>query len=201
MLHQNRLVLISILSLPLAGCATFGTNISGDFSCDAPKGRCAPTHTIDDEAISEIADDERESQIPAFQQSTHIIADSSVSGQPRRVGQRVLKIVFPSRVDARGRLHEARTVHAVVDKGLWVSPPRELGSLTLAEPQERAADDIEGPDITAAQSTAAALTDDKIISRASLKAEAETKLKGRAAALPAPTAPSFFAGYEETVND
>jgi conjugal transfer pilus assembly protein TraV len=30
-----------------SGCATFGTNIEGDFTCRAPKGDCAPSHVID----------------------------------------------------------------------------------------------------------------------------------------------------------
>lgn len=201
MLHQNKLVLISILSIPLAGCATFGSNISSDFSCDAPKGRCAPTQTIDDEAISEISDDRPETQIPAFQQSRHIIADASAIGEPRRIGQRVLKIVFPSRVDARGRLHEARTVHALVDQGLWLSPPRELGSLTLAEPRERAAVNIDGPDIAAAQIQVSAPPKKEMITRASLKAEAEAKLKGPGSPIQNITAPASFGGYQETVND
>ena len=32
----------AILALMIAGCATLGGNVKGDFSCRAPEGSCAP---------------------------------------------------------------------------------------------------------------------------------------------------------------
>ena len=42
----------------LAGCATFGGNVRGSFSCAAPDGICAPSSTIDDRALALISGEE-----------------------------------------------------------------------------------------------------------------------------------------------
>ena len=34
----------------LAGCATLGGNVEGNFACRAPEGTCAPTSLIDAQA-------------------------------------------------------------------------------------------------------------------------------------------------------
>lgn len=39
----------------LAGCTTLGGNIKGDFACRAPDGICAPSATIDDQALALIS--------------------------------------------------------------------------------------------------------------------------------------------------
>ena len=41
----------------LNGCATFGSNVKGSFSCTAPDGICAPSASIDDRALAMIAGD------------------------------------------------------------------------------------------------------------------------------------------------
>lgn len=47
--RRRRLSLVCALTLcsavVLSGCATFGGNIRGDFSCAAPDGICAPSST------------------------------------------------------------------------------------------------------------------------------------------------------------
>src|SRR3546814_17243380 len=40
--------LILCSAVALGGCATFGGNIRGDFSCAPPAGLCAPSSTTDD---------------------------------------------------------------------------------------------------------------------------------------------------------
>ena len=50
MRFSTRLLACACLSGLASGCATFGTNVEGDFTCRAPKGGCAPTHVIDAKA-------------------------------------------------------------------------------------------------------------------------------------------------------
>ena len=37
-----------------AACTTLGSNVSGDFSCKAPGGMCAPLPAIDDAALADM---------------------------------------------------------------------------------------------------------------------------------------------------
>ncbi len=116
----------------LSGCATFGSNVKGSFSCTAPDGICAPSSSIDDRALAMIAGEgaidepspARASRVrgPSLR-SSHIT--SAGRGMPvpqidaRRTQERVLRIVFQPYIDERGRLHEVTAVHAVVQSGEW----------------------------------------------------------------------------------
>jgi len=42
MRFPTRLLACACLAGLASGCATFGTNVEGDFTCRAPKGDCAP---------------------------------------------------------------------------------------------------------------------------------------------------------------
>ena len=44
---SRRILASACLAVLASGCATFGTNIEGDFTCRAPKGDCAPSQVID----------------------------------------------------------------------------------------------------------------------------------------------------------
>jgi len=116
----------------LNGCATFGGNVSGSFSCAAPDGICAPSSSIDDRALAMIAGDSGATDVsPAgpYMESgprpkterTAAVGQRLSIGQPdpRRTQERVLRIVFQPFIDARGRLHEASAIHAVVQSGEW----------------------------------------------------------------------------------
>ena len=48
----HHLASLAALSL-LSACATLSSNIGGDFSCPAPKGRCAPASVIDAQALGQ----------------------------------------------------------------------------------------------------------------------------------------------------
>ena len=58
---RRRLWLPGVLGLTsllaLNGCASFGGNVRGSFSCAAPDGICAPSSTIDDRALALISAD------------------------------------------------------------------------------------------------------------------------------------------------
>lgn len=116
----------------LNGCATFGSNVSGSFSCAAPDGICAPSSSIDDRALAMIAGDSGSPDVsPAGpymeSRSRPKTARAAAVGQrlsigqpdPRRTQERVLRIVFQPYIDEQGRLHEASAIHAVVQSGEW----------------------------------------------------------------------------------
>ena len=128
--------------MALVGCTTLGTNISGDFSCRAPNGTCAPSTVIDDRALALIAGGVSTQPAGAYPMAPTHSAPRMASAGPRppgatvaRTDQKVLTVVFPAHVDAKGRLFEATTVRTVVDTGSWTvasgsSPVRMVGTST-----------------------------------------------------------------------
>lgn len=111
----------------LNGCATFGGNVSGSFSCAAPDGICAPSSSIDDRALAMIAGDNAAADVSPAGATRPKTARTVAVGQrlsigqpdPRRTQERVLRIVFQPYIDEQGRLHEASAIHAVVQSGEW----------------------------------------------------------------------------------
>ncbi|MEO0688686.1 MAG: hypothetical protein AAFY51_00145 [Pseudomonadota bacterium] len=89
----NKFAPLALLSLTISGCATLGSNVSGDFACRAPGGSCAPTSAIDDAATKASLPQEPANQINAVS------------------SERKLRIVIAARRDGSGREHEARIVH------------------------------------------------------------------------------------------
>lgn len=123
-----------LASLPLAACATLlGGNVKGNFSCSAAGGTCAPSTVIDDTALAMIQNARpmtpaaRPWSQPPLRGDGKVIA--TTSGMVHR-DRRVLKVVFPSFVDQRGYLHEARVVHAVADPGGWMQLADSGNTLT-----------------------------------------------------------------------
>lgn len=115
-----------LAALPLAACATlFGGNVKGNFSCSAPGGTCAPSTVIDDAALATIqnARPMTPTSGPWPQPQHRMRGEGQVIAAANDVvhrDRRVVKVVFPSYVDQRGYLHEARVVHAVADAGGWM---------------------------------------------------------------------------------
>lgn len=122
-----RLALAFAGATALSGCMTMGGNIKGSFACGAPDvGSCAPTSVIDDRALLMIAGDGGDLPVtpagPYRQPETERAAPRAVaSANPTRTGEKVLRVVFPSHIDAEGRLYERSVIHAVVDRGDWQS--------------------------------------------------------------------------------
>ena len=127
-----RAIIATVVIVALSGCATFGGNVKGSFSCAAPDGVCAPSSSIDDRALAMIAGDNAASDAspagPYMDSRPKAKAwRTSAAGQrltiaqadPRRTQERVLRIVFQPYIDEQGRLHEASAVHAVVQSGEW----------------------------------------------------------------------------------
>ncbi|MES2338360.1 conjugal transfer protein TraV [Sphingomonas sp. 67-36] len=108
--------------LALGGCATFGGNVRGSFSCNAPDGICAPTSQIDDRALAMITGEAPAAATPAGPYSAPPAAPGvmrTAATPLDRSQDKVLRIVFPAYVDDRGRLHEASAIRAVVETGRW----------------------------------------------------------------------------------
>jgi conjugal transfer pilus assembly protein TraV len=147
----------------LSGCATFGSNVKGSFSCTAPDGICAPSSSIDDRALAMIAGEDaisapspaRDSRVRSTVPRSSRIA-SMGQGAPasqidaRRTQERVLRIVFQPYIDERGRLHEVTAVHAVVQSGEWqqqlltnASAIPDRNALALVAPPNSLADAVD----------------------------------------------------------
>ncbi len=89
-----------IVAAPLlAGCATLGGNVQGNFACRAPEGTCAPTSLIDAQATG----------VAAGQETLPVS-----SAQGRTSVGRSLRIVLAAHRDEAGREHEARVVQVVL---------------------------------------------------------------------------------------
>lgn len=126
-------LLVSVLALTSA-CTTMGTNVSGSFRCEAPDGACAPSLSIDDQALSEITQaDASELMAPA---GPYKIDDGDGGRAQLANAQNVmasqnqpykLTIVFPAYTDVAGTTHQRRAVTANV--GL---PGRTASSVELA---------------------------------------------------------------------
>ncbi|HEX7781961.1 MAG TPA: TraV family lipoprotein [Sphingobium sp.] len=125
----------------LSGCATFGSNVRGSFSCATPDGICAPSSSIDDRALAMIAGESGGDAVPAGPyletrpkaRASRTVASRQIVpvelGNARRTQERVLRIVFQPYIDERGRLHEMSAVHAVVQSGEWQQ--QSLASATV----------------------------------------------------------------------
>ena len=126
---------LALAVLPvMGGCASFGSNIAGSFSCPAPDGICAPSSSIDDRALALITAEApdavpspegpyRDPDMGAGKAPRTAVASPRrmpVSiGEAGRTREKVLRIVFQPYIDERGRLHETSAVHAVVAQGEW----------------------------------------------------------------------------------
>lgn len=100
-----RAIAAASLAASVAGCATLGGNVKGDFDCRAPEGSCAPTTLIDSAAIGEAG---------TGRTSGAATSQSPSSAGPRRANSRSLQIVIAAYCDAAGRDHEARVVHVAL---------------------------------------------------------------------------------------
>lgn len=151
----------------LSGCATFGSNVKGSFSCTSPDGICAPSSSIDDRALAMIASEgaigepspARDNRVRGISPKSSRIA-SAGQGAPtpqidaRRTQERVLRIVFQPYIDERGRLHEVTAVHAVVQSGEWqqqllanASAIPDRNAVALVAPPNSLADAVDRADL------------------------------------------------------
>ena len=117
MRFPTRLLACACLAGLASGCATFGTNVEGDFTCRAPKGDCAPAHVIDAKATDNLSNGTL-LHADARQRSGVVDADTS------RTAERTLRVVFPAHVDEAGTLHDEAVAWTVVENPRWATELR-----------------------------------------------------------------------------
>ncbi|UVI38253.1 conjugal transfer protein TraV [Qipengyuania spongiae] len=126
----HRILASACLAVLTSGCATFGTNVEGDFTCRAPKGDCAPSQVIDARATRDLS-------------ATGPVQDgprppvSVASGDQGRTSERTLRIVFPAHIDETGTLHDDAVAWAVVENPRWAAELRRKAGEDTAPPLMR----------------------------------------------------------------
>ena len=127
---SHRILASACLAVLTSGCATFGTNIEGDFTCRAPKGDCAPSQVIDARATKDLS-------------ASGTVHDglrppvSVASGDQGRTSERTLRIVFPAHIDETGTLHDDAVAWAVVENPRWAAELRRKAGEDTAPPLMR----------------------------------------------------------------
>ncbi|MBA4088939.1 MAG: conjugal transfer protein TraV [Blastomonas sp.] len=117
MRFTTRLLACACLAGLASGCATFGTNVEGDFTCRAPKGDCAPTHVIDAKATGNRS---AEVLTPSGGRQRSGVVDADTA----RTAERTLRVVFPAHVDEAGTLHDEAVAWTVVENPRWATELR-----------------------------------------------------------------------------
>ena len=116
--------LASLLALA-SGCTMIGGSVRGDFACRAPKGGCAPMSAIDAGAVAHMADAQgRRADLGMVPAAAVAAASASNPTVALRTGEHTLTILLPAHVDGDGVLHDAATVHAVVEAPRWTVAAR-----------------------------------------------------------------------------
>lgn len=124
---RGRLTLLLIGASALSGCSLLHSNIKGGFVCAAPHGTCAPSTTIDDDAIRAIGGqdvrpgDGGEASAATYSESarpTQAVATKSGTGKGAIFVPGVrptIKVVFPAWRDSLGQVHPRTAAYAAVD--------------------------------------------------------------------------------------
>ncbi len=127
---SHRILASACLAVLTSGCATFGTNIEGDFTCRAPKGDCAPSQVIDARATRDLS-----ASGPVHDGLRPPV--SVASGDQARTSERTLRIVFPAHIDETGTLHDDAVAWAVVENPRWAAELRRKAGEDTAPPLMR----------------------------------------------------------------
>lgn len=178
MCNPKMILASSALAAMLGGCATFGTNVEGDFSCRAPKGDCAPTRIIDAAATGS----------DSFERSreTARVRVGVASDDTSRTQERKLRIVFPAHVDESGTLHDEAVAWAVVESPRWAAEMRRRPGSEEAPPLMRELK----RQLRAAQGDAADNAENRIANTVAQDLDAESKESSPFSPSPAPDSPS-----------
>lgn len=127
---SHRILASACLAVLTSGCATFGTNVEGDFTCRAPKGDCAPSQVIDARATKDLS-----ASGPVHDGLRPPV--SVASGDQGRTSERTLRIVFPAHIDETGTLHDDAVAWAVVENPRWAAELRRKAGEDTAPPLMR----------------------------------------------------------------
>jgi hypothetical protein len=136
--RQAAPVALTIAMSLLAGCSMFHENVKGGFLCQAPKGVCAPSTSIDNAALAQISAEHGADIVPAgdiIPASDMAMAGEAsgrpakrsakhfrradirlaAAGMPEGTGRPALWVVHPAWRDSQGRLHARTAEYAYVD--------------------------------------------------------------------------------------
>jgi conjugal transfer pilus assembly protein TraV len=127
MTRPKRLLLCAAAASALSACTTFGTNVSGDFTCRAPQGDCAPSHVIDARATAELGEDASPHQLARVRAGV-------AAGDTGRTLERTLRIVFPAHIDEAGTLHDEAVAWTVIENPRWAAELRRKPGEESAPP-------------------------------------------------------------------
>ena len=108
-------------------------NVAGTWSCPLVDGVCATTEALDQKLTRASAPKPINAPLTEDQVSTAV---SLESGVPGRTYDQVARIVFAPLVDADGNYHEARVVHAVMQRGSWVRPAEPTNEVKSEEAKQ-----------------------------------------------------------------
>jgi conjugal transfer pilus assembly protein TraV len=124
---------VALGSLVLLGaCTTLGGHVSGQFSCRAPQGDCAPTSVIDARATGASAT----FAAPASSSPVQRVGSIAQPGDLARTAEHMLKIVFPAHVNTAGVFRAEAVAWAIAEPADWAArlrrrpvdaSPRALG--------------------------------------------------------------------------
>ncbi len=95
----------------IAGCASFGGNVKGNFVSEAPGGICAPTSKIDDQALATMGAGETTGVMPGASPISGAVSGAA----PAVHSARALRVVLPARQDRFGRWREPQVVYIEPD--------------------------------------------------------------------------------------
>ena len=124
---RGRLALILIGASALSGCSLLHSNIKGGFVCAAPHGTCAPSTTIDDDAIRAIGgpdvqtgDGGEESAATNSELTKPVKSVSTKVGTGKGAifvpgGRPTIKVVFPAWRDSSGQVHPRTAAYTAVE--------------------------------------------------------------------------------------
>jgi conjugal transfer pilus assembly protein TraV len=130
MVKPVRLLFCACVAVFMSGCATFGTNVEGNFTCRAPKGDCAPSHVIDARATAVVGDG-------AAPQDFARVRVGVGGDDTARTAERTLRIVFPAHVDEAGTLHDEAVAWTVIENPRWAAELRRKPGEGAAPPLMR----------------------------------------------------------------
>jgi hypothetical protein len=114
-------LVVGVSLVVLGACSSLSKTVSGDWSCQAPGGTCAPTQNIDDRALSRVGGAISPAVAPPGSYMTPQEGRVLVGGEPvRRSADKVLKITFPGRESPSGIRYQPTVAHVVVERGDWM---------------------------------------------------------------------------------
>jgi hypothetical protein len=114
-------LVVGVSLVVLGACSSLSKTVSGDWSCKAPGGTCAPTQNIDDRALSRVGGAISPAVAPPGSYITPQEGRVLVGGDPvRRSADKVLKITFPGRESPSGIRYQPTVAHIVVERGDWM---------------------------------------------------------------------------------